>query len=96
MGFRVPTRAELEEEMNSWSSSDSNGAFGIALKLPMAGNRQNSDASVSLGGTWGLYWSSTAVSGGGSPNLSFSTNSNSAAFYDVHRVFGSSVRCIKE
>ncbi|NBS19297.1 MAG: hypothetical protein EBS74_05845 [Flavobacteriia bacterium] len=37
MGFRVPTRAELEEQMNSWSSSDSNGAFGIALKLPMAG-----------------------------------------------------------
>jgi len=91
-GYRIPTEPELEAERLSWSINTSVGAFASALKLPLAGVR-NGGGSLSNGGTSGDYWSST-VSGANSHVLSF--YSSNASMYDVSRVYGRSVRCIKD
>lgn len=101
-GFRVPTRAEWDTEMKTWSPASSAGAFASPLKLTGAGGRTGT-------GPFGVgiaahYSSSTAASGHqffsvhiddtfivfNSPAPIF--KSNSVAPKDV----GLSVRCIKE
>jgi uncharacterized protein (TIGR02145 family) len=92
-GYRLPTETELNNERLSWSSNNSAGAFASPLKWPMAGNRNNSNGSLSNVGTHGTYWSST-VSGTNSRNLSFySSNVN---MLNNNRAYGYSVRCLKE
>lgn len=58
-GFRLPTAAEWDEELQSWSSDNAAGAFASPLKLPMAGDRGSSDGLPFLAGTAGYYWSAT-------------------------------------
>jgi uncharacterized protein (TIGR02145 family) len=59
-GYRLPTAAEWEVEISSWSSQDGMGAFNSPLKLPMAGERFRADGSLGrANGTGGSYWSST-------------------------------------
>ena len=93
-GFRVPTRTELENELDSWSdNSNSEGAFKSVLKLTVTGRRNGSDGSLNHVGSRGYYWSST-VGGTQASNLDFhSSNANMAA---SSRPAGFSVRCIKE
>ncbi|MFW5805829.1 MAG: hypothetical protein ACOCVX_04800, partial [Bacteroidales bacterium] len=91
-GYRLPTDAELEAERLSWSSNNSAGAFGSPLKLPVAGNRNGGDGSLDNVGSFGYYWSST-VDGTYSRFLIFSSN---AGMYSDCRVYGLSVRCIKD
>jgi hypothetical protein len=90
-GYRIPTETELDAERLSWSVNTSVGAFASPLKLPMAGFRFS--GSPSLVGSDGLYWSST-VSGMYSRNcyIGFPSGGNMEA---NDRVFGFSVRCIK-
>ena len=94
-GYRLPTKTEWEEEIESWNSKDSKGAFGSVLKLPMAGFRCSADGSGSIYyvGSRGGYWSST-VSGS---LVSFLRLYDSSV--DVGADFrgdGTSVRCIKD
>lgn len=89
-GFRIPTATEWDEELASWSSSNSAGAFASPLKLPIAGYSGYS-GSVS-GSSYGRYWSST-VSGTGAQCLRFS--SSDASMVGSQRILGYSVRCIK-
>src|SRR5574344_908060 len=58
-GYRIPTEAEWVAEAATWSSPDAAGAFASPLKLPMAGCRPSSSASLSNVGSQGSYWSST-------------------------------------
>ncbi len=99
-GFRVPTKAEWETEMASWSSQDATGAFNSPLKLPMPGSRNSVSGSFSSTGSMGSYWTSTVVSGSGPINAEFveavSFNSNSASIVHSTRASGLSVRCIKD
>ena len=90
--YRLPTEAELEAEISSWSSNDAAGAFASPLKLPLAGFRFYSDGSLSTGGVLGGYWSSS-VSGIISRYLSF--NTGHAYVGNFHRALGLSVRCLK-
>src|SRR6056297_562134 len=61
-GYRLPTEAELTNEMNSWSSEDADGAYGSPLKLPAAGERRYDFGSlVGTPGSRGYYWSSTVA-----------------------------------
>lgn len=61
--------------------------------LPAAGYRVNATGTVTLPGTFGIYWSST-LSGIFARDASFSSN---AAFVSMsNRAFGYSVRCIKD
>ena len=57
-GYRLPTEAELDAERESWSSNNSAGAFASPLKLPVAGDRDYSNAAV---GNVGLTATTGAV-----------------------------------
>lgn len=92
-GYRLPTEAEWNAERTSWSSNNAAGAFTSPLKLPVAGNRFNSDGSLSNVGSYGSYWSST-VFGTYSRFLHF-TSSN-ADMLSSRRAYGFSVRCLKD
>jgi hypothetical protein len=85
-GFRVPTKTQWENELNS-------GDFNSALKLPVAGGRRKINGSLLNVGSDGNYWSST-VDGAQASGLYFYTGY--AAMRRNGRAFGESVRCIKE
>ena len=92
-GYRLPTEAEWESEIQSWNSKNAAGAFSSQLKLPVAGARaKDSGAIYNVSGS-GRYWSSS-VDHNKSQILSFS--SNTARVISNYRSFGFSVRCIKD
>jgi uncharacterized protein (TIGR02145 family) len=93
-GFRLPTKAEWEIEIASWSSSDAAGALASPLKLTLAPYRSNYDGDLPPDdGSYGMYWSST-VNGSYTDRLRFT--SSSAVVSQSHRGAGHSVRCIKD
>lgn len=92
-GYRVPTDAELNAELLSWSSNNSAGAFASPLKLPAAGYRNRTSGSLGNVGSNGHYWSST-VSGTDARDLHF--NSTDANMGTYNRAIGFSVRCLKD
>jgi hypothetical protein len=100
-GYRLPTRAELEAELGTWSSSTGVGAYGSPLKLSMAGKRDVTNGNIINPSSEGHYWTSTVwVPGPGIP----STTSTFLGFYPVliavtsggSRGDGRSVRCIRD
>ena len=95
-GFRLPTQAEFQEEIDSWTTQDAEGAFTSPLKLVMAGFR-GSDGTVNSGGGMGLYWAST-IDGSSAYKLEFYEFAGGAAFSDgsFYRACGLSIRCIKK
>ena len=93
IGFRLPTGAEWEAELLSWSSNDSVGAFASPLKLTMAGFRSFNSGSVGNLGSRVYYWSST-VNSIYSLSLYFSSFSAFLLPND-NRAYGNPVRCIK-
>ena len=92
-GFRLPTETELENERLLFPTNNAAGAFNSVLKLPVAGYRHPSTASLTLVGSFGYYWSST-VAGTNARYLYF--GSNTAPWTSNARAFGFSVRCLKE
>jgi uncharacterized protein (TIGR02145 family) len=92
-GYRIPTSTEWDNEHLTWSSDNSAGAFGSALKLPVAGDRIRGTGSLARLGTHGLYWCST-VSGTNALFMRFV--SSSAYVSTANRAYGGSVRCIKD
>jgi uncharacterized protein (TIGR02145 family) len=90
LGYRLPTEAEWNVELSSWTPKNADGAFASPLKLTIAGSRE---LIITNTGISGSYWSST-ISGDGSRYLNFS---NTGSFVLTHnRVYGGSVRCIKD
>ena len=90
-GYRLPTQAELDAEIASWSSNNSNGAFASPLKLPVAGYR-DSNGTLTVVGSVGRYWTSTVSI----LNSIGTFISGSTAFTNTYsRNLGYSVRCIK-
>jgi uncharacterized protein (TIGR02145 family) len=92
-GYRLPTDAEWQAELDSWSSDDAAGAFASPLKLPVAGRRGYSDGSLNIVGSGGYYWSST-VGGANASYLSF--YGSGADMFSNRRAVGFSVRCLKD
>lgn len=92
-GYRLPTEAEWEAERTSWSSNNAAGAFASPLKLPVAGDRDDSDGTLYSVGSVGGYWSST-VDGTSARILYF--YSSDASMYSFYRAYGFSVRCLKD
>jgi uncharacterized protein (TIGR02145 family) len=92
-GYRLPTKAELTAEMQSWNTANAAGAFASPLKFPMAGYRIFADGSADLVGFGACYSSSTpdyqAAEG-------IYVNGNSATNNTFSRADGLSVRCIKD
>ncbi len=93
IGYRLPTAEEFEEEIQSWSSRNFNGAFESPLKLPVAGFR-GLDGLFYGRGTRGNYWTST-VDGDASKVFYFDSDyaSSSSA---TSRIALKCVRCIKD
>ncbi|MDG5767463.1 FISUMP domain-containing protein [Balneolales bacterium ANBcel1] len=85
-GYRIPTEEEWDEERQSWSTHNADGAFESPLKLPQANGR-------GFMGAWGNYWSSSVV-GIFSRRQEF--NDVRAYMSDFNRGGGISVRCIKD
>ena len=95
-GFRLPTEAEWEEERQSWSPNNADGAFGSELKVPLPGIRGAADGAITNEGTMGFYWTSTVnESNNYSKNLRIIGN-NGPFFNSGGRGNGYSVRCIKD
>jgi uncharacterized protein (TIGR02145 family) len=93
-GYRLPTETELDAERLSWSpNNNSGGAFASPLKLPMAGNRNDSNGSLDNVGSFGYYWSSTFIGTGSRYLYFYSSNANMST---NSRAFGFSVRCLKD
>ncbi len=92
-GYRLPTKTEWEEEVESWSSKDADGAYNSILKLPVAGFRCGNNSSLNDVDTHGHYWSST-VNGAHADFLVFT--SSYAFMANYYRAYGRSVRCIKD
>jgi hypothetical protein len=92
-GYRVPTAAELDAELNEFSPKDIDGAFESALKLSAACRRLD-NGNFEFVGSGGFYWSST-VEGVYARNL-YLFHSGFADVTVARRNLGYSVRCIKE
>ena len=102
-GYHVPTDAQwaTADAFNGGAATNGGTTVGwdnntetyeSALKLPSAGFRLRADGSLYGQGTHGYYWSST-VDGTSARNLSFSSTA-ARTLYD-YRVYGLTVRCLK-
>jgi uncharacterized protein (TIGR02145 family) len=89
-GYRLPTQTEFNNEIQSWTTKNSSGAFSSPLKLPAAGYREYSDGVIRP--NVGSYWTSQ-TNGTGSVSVDFA--SSSAQLFNSARGYGSSIRCIK-
>ncbi|GGE45258.1 hypothetical protein GCM10010832_26470 [Psychroflexus planctonicus] len=95
-GYRIPTKLELEDELNEFSadfSADATGAFQSPLKLPISGYRRLNNGYVVT--TVGRYWVSTVGSGVQIDALYFMDTASSAVMTGTNRAEGAAIRCIK-
>ncbi len=94
-GWRLPTRQELEDEMNSWQPANAAGAFENVLKWPTAGIRSNgSHGPPEDAGSNGNIWSAETANTYAS-YLLFNENSSLITSFGS-RATGMSVRCTRE
>lgn len=91
-GYRLPTKNEWDEELATWSSQNTAGAFASVLKLPTAGLRLYFAGGVGNEGYSGSYWSSTII---GSDSQCINIEGGYAQTSTAVRATGYSVRCIK-
>jgi hypothetical protein len=91
-GYRLPTEAELINEVASWSSTDTAGAIQSILKLPAAGRRNGGNGSLAFEGSQGFYWT-LDISGNQAKVLRI--GQLDAVVENLTRSTGASVRCIK-
>ena len=92
-GYRLPTKAEIDTERLSWSSSNASGAFASPLKLPQGGGRERFNGSLFDVGTRSFYWISAATS---STSEYININTSNTSYVYNFRALGFSVRCIKD
>ena len=96
-GFRIPTEAEWETEMASWSSMDPAGAFASPLKLVLGGFHCHYCGEFYEEGYIGYYWSSSVhLTANGHFAHYLHLGSSSASTDYNHRAYGYSVRCIQD
>ncbi len=95
-GYRIPTGAELEAELNVFISNDADGAFE-ALKLPLSGYR-HIDGERNKEDINGYLWSSSS-SATGPTYLRFNNVDTTATVQIINnnnRATGLPIRCIKK
>jgi len=97
VGYRLPSKIELNEERISWNSNTNVGAYESSLKLLMAGNRFSTDGSINNVNSNGRYWTSTVIFSNTTntflvSNLRIDTTVN---FTQTTQSNGFSIRCIK-
>ncbi len=92
-GYRIPTSAEWNNELLSWTGTGAGEAFASPLKLPVAGRRGFGSGAINNVGVIGSYWSST-VNNANAEVLYF--NASGTSINSSARAIGSSVRCIQD
>jgi hypothetical protein len=92
IGYRIPTYNELDLELNSWSQKNSFGAFASSLKFTKPGYRNYMDGFLAIGSD-GYIRSSTVY---GNIVWSLIFGDGYANMDKNSRIFGFSVRCIKD
>lgn len=92
-GFRIPTIAEFETEVASWSEDNVFGAYASPLKVPVGGVRQSS-GTLSNVDVFAAYWSST-TSGLDARTL-FIQQGSIMTSLNGNRAAGISIRCIQD
>jgi len=110
-GWRLPTRAEWEAELASWSRQGYHRAFVSHLKLPAAGARYPSEPTHAENmGTHSFYWSSDTwectancetllTTGPEAYNVLYQDLNSDIELFPLSstsQMFGNSVRCIKD
>ena len=91
-GYRLPTRVEFNAEIESWSSSNSAGAFGSPLKFSLVG-RRDSNGSIFSVGSFGDYWTSDVLE---TSAQKLTIGSSIASVVGDRRGRAAAVRCIKD
>ena len=97
-GYRLPTEAEWNNEMQSFAEQNSNGAMNSPLKLSATGYRWNNDGQILGAGTHAMYWSSTINNSITSFDRAYGLvflNNGVTAIIPRNRSTGGAVRCIK-
>ena len=90
-GYRIPTIAELIDEIVKFNPDNAAGAF-LTLKITLAGYRLGTNGAITQVGSNGRYWSSIT----GSETARFlEIREGSYAVNLIGRSNGYSVRCIK-
>jgi hypothetical protein len=89
-GFRLPTKAEWEAEIATWTGS----GFDSPLKLPLGGHQHPTLSTPWQVGGSGSYWSSTPNDGLHSWNLGLGSTTKTMGI--AQQGHGFSVRCIKD
>jgi uncharacterized protein (TIGR02145 family) len=92
-GYRLPTEAEFNAEIATWSNNNSTGAFNSPLKFTRAGMRLWDTGSLAQVGNAGIYWLSTTLGSNQTRAIFFSTTQ--VLILNEKRAAGYSVRCIK-
>ncbi|MBK7426654.1 MAG: hypothetical protein IPI60_06325 [Saprospiraceae bacterium] len=92
-GWRVPTKEELEMEMNSWNPKHKVGAFASTLKWVPGGNRDN-HGTERYTDISSFIWSSTIHDN--EAYILAIISSDTTEIITSPRIFGGSVRCIKD
>jgi uncharacterized protein (TIGR02145 family) len=95
-GYKLPSKVEWVSEINSWSQSNSFGAFSSINKFTVAGDRMWNDGNINMGtiNAIGSYWTST-INGIYSHYIDIEQSVVSYVT-PFHRAHGMSVRCIKD
>lgn len=94
-GWRLPTEAEFIDEIESWSSPTTEGAFASVLRWPAAGMRHITGFLAQLG-THGYIWTST-VGEVEIPRSAYLFISSGASHISIRgRGDGLSVRCVMD
>jgi uncharacterized protein (TIGR02145 family) len=93
-GYRLPTEAEWQSELNSWSAQTIDGAFNM-IGLPAASRRNGGNGEV-FANLNGYYWSSTITSDSNiGTSRAIDVYQNGAGIQNFERTSGLSVRCMK-
>jgi len=89
-GWRLPTESELADELSTFATLNSAGAFATPLKWSNGGYRSY-DASLNAVNTDGGYWASSIT---GTMVRSLNYGVNYAHMHQHPRAYGWSVRCV--
>jgi uncharacterized protein (TIGR02145 family) len=94
-GFRLPTNAEFNTEINSWLTPNGDGAFNSSLRLTYCGIRDVfNNGNLSFVGTRGYYWTRDNRNGVYYYKAILSTSVDNSR--DAAAGNGMAVRCIKD
>ena len=96
VGYRVPTRSELDEERSSWGIQNAAGALAGTLVFPMVAYHRYTDGILRTIGGGGWYWSSDIDATTTYPGVLYFSTSTANMYDGWVRGYGFSVRCIKD